>query len=181
MQKPLKIGKIHIYTGSGKGKTTACLGLGLRAASAGLRVCVFQFLKKRGTSAEAGLKHPRFKVVCFDEAHPLFAGAGGRGQGAGKKLKKEILRDIKKAKKALKSGRYDVVMLDEIINCVSGRFVPQKAVLELVRAKPKCVELILTGRGATRRLIACADYVSHIKKIKHPFDKGLLARRGIEY
>ena len=174
MRKKINEGKVHIYTGSGKGKTTACLGLGLRAASAGLRVCVFQFLKKRGTSAEVRLKHPRFKVVCFNHVHPLFGGDR-------EKIKKEILRDIKKAKKALKSGRYDVVMLDEIINCVSGRFLPQKAVLELVRSKPKCVELILTGRGATKRLIACADYVSHIEKVKHPFDKGLLARHGIEY
>ena len=174
MGKNIKEGKVHIYTGSGKGKTTACLGLGLRAASAGLRVCVFQFLKKRGTSAEGKLAHPRFKVVCFNEVHPMFAGSRG-------KLKKDILRDLKKAKKALRSGRHDIVILDEIINCVSGKFIPEKAVLELVRSKPKGVELVLTGRGATRRLIACADYVSRIHKIKHPFDKGVLARRGIEY
>ncbi|MBN1526787.1 MAG: cob(I)yrinic acid a,c-diamide adenosyltransferase [Candidatus Omnitrophica bacterium] len=174
MKKAIEEGKVHIYTGSGKGKTTASLGLGLRAAAAGLRVCVFQFLKKRGTTAEGRLAHPRFRVVCFNEAHPMFSGDS-------EKLKKDILCDIKKAKRALKSGRYDVVILDEIINCVSGKFVPERVVLALVRSRPKRVELVLTGRGATKRLIACADYVSRINKIKHPFDKGLLARRGIEF
>jgi cob(I)alamin adenosyltransferase len=91
------------------------------------------------------------------------------------------LKDIRKVKDIMKGGRYDIVILDEIINCVDCRFIEEKAVLDLVRAKPASLELILTGRGATRRLVDMADYVTRLDNVKHPYDRGLPARRGIEY
>lgn len=177
----LKKGCVHIYTGTGKGKSTAAIGLGMRAASAGLKVCMFQFLKKPGSSAENGLKHARFKVVCFDEIHPMFEGTRFKGQGSRVNTRKSILRDLAKVKKTLRANRYDVIILDEIINCVSEKFIPQGAVLAVIKSKPKGAELVLTGRGATRALVSCADYVSRVDKLKHPFDKGVSARRGIEF
>jgi len=178
----LKNGCVHIYTGMGKGKSTAAIGIGMRAVTSGLKVCMFQFLKRYGSSAENGLSLPRFKVVCFDQMHPMFR-KGYRGWGIGyrEKIKKHILRDLRKVKKTLKAGRYDVIILDEIINCVSEKFIPAEAVIKLISLKPKHVELVLTGRGATGRLIRCADYVSSVDKLKHPFDKGMIARKGIEF
>jgi len=171
----LKHGYTHIYTGCGKGKTSAVMGLGMRAALSGFKVCMFQFLKKKRTSAENNLSMPNFKAVCFDEAHPLFK------KCIAKKLKKRIMSDIGKAKRVMESKRYDVIILDEIVNCVSCAFIKEDAVLDLIKAKPKRVELVLTGRNATGRLIAAADYVTRLDKVKHPFDKGVRARRGIEY
>ena len=187
----LEKGLVEIYTGSGKGKTTAAMGLGLRAAKVGLKVSMFQFLKKKGTSYENNLSIPNFKMVCLDEVHPMFLGSMGQGlrlrqsfggqAGARIELKKKILKDLRKVKAAMKSGRYDVIILDEIINCVRQKFLDERVVLSLIKARPKQTELVLTGRGASRRLIAAADYVTRLDKIKHPFDKGILARRGIEY
>ena len=96
-------------------------------------------------------------------------------------LKKKILEDLKKVKTAIKSRRYDVVILDEAINCVSGKFLEEIKILDLIKAKPKCVELVLTGRGLGRKLASRADYVTRFDKVKHPFDKGIPARRGIEF
>lgn len=177
----MKKGRIHIYTGCGKGKTTASIGLAVRAALSGFRVCMFQFLKTRCSSVDNGLSMPNFKIVCFDERHPMFGGSKGAAMRAPDRITKKILSDIRKVKKVIAGGRYDVIVLDEIINCVSEKFVDEKYVLDLVAAKPEKTELILTGRGATRRLIASADYVTRLDKVKHPFDKGLAARRGIEY
>ena len=177
----LKNGCVHIYTGTGKGKSTAAIGIGMRAVSSGLKVCMFQFLKRYGSSAENRLFLPRFKVVCFDQVHPMFEGSRVMFDGLREKIKKHILRDLRKVKKTIKAGRYDVIILDEIINCVSEKFIPEDVVIKLISSKPKRVELVLTGRGATRRLIECADYVSSINKLKHPFDKGMLARKGIEF
>ncbi len=177
----LEKGLVEIYTGSGKGKTTAAMGLGLRAAKVGLKVSMFQFLKKKGTSYENNLSIPNFKMVCLDEVHPMFLGAMDQRPGVRRELKKKILKDLRKVKAAMKSGRYDVIILDEIINCVRQKFLDERVVLSLIKARPKQTELVLTGRGASRRLIAAADYVTRLDKIKHPFDKGILARRGIEY
>jgi len=187
----LKYGCVHIYTGDGKGKTTASLGLALRAASSGLSVCMFQFLKAKGSSAENWLNFPNFRVVCLGQVHPMFkpALAGTRG-GPGKvevrskkselQLKKDILRELGKIKRVMKTKKYDVIILDEIVNCVSEGFVSEKEILGIIKARPKSTELVLTGRCAPKGLIAAADYVTKMEKIKHPFDNGLRCRKGIE-
>ena len=190
--RKLKTGCVHIYTGDGKGKTTASLGLALRAASSGLSVCMFQFLKAKGSSSENWLKFPNFRVVCLDQMHPMFqpALAGARG-GSGKsevisqksetKLKKNILKELTKIKRLMKTRKYDVIILDELINCVNEGFVPEKEVAGLIKAKPRLTELVLTGRRAPKGLVVLADYVTKMEKVKHPFDSGLRCRKGIEY
>lgn len=177
----LKSGCVHIYTGDGKGKTTASLGLGLRAAASGLRVCMFQFLKPKGSSAENWLKFPNFRVVCLDQTHPMFQKSGAKSRKSVAKLKNNISKEIRKIKRVMRLKKYDLVILDELINCLSEGFVDESDVLGLIKARPKTVELILTGRKAPKALTDVADYVTDMKKVKHPFDDGLKCRRGVEY
>lgn len=172
--RKLKTGCVHIYTGDGKGKTTASLGLAMRAAASGLRVCMFQFLKAKGSSAENWLEFPNFRVVCFDQAHPMFGGSR-------QKLSIGIRKEVEKIKRVMKTKKYDVIILDELINCVSEDFINEKDVLGLIKARPKAVELVLTGRRAPKTLTDAADYVTKLEKVKHPFDSGLRCRKGIEY
>lgn len=195
MSRP-KAGYVHIYTGDGKGKTTASLGLALRAASSGLSVCMFQFLKAKGSAVENWLKFPNFRIICLDQIHPIFKkpSPSGRlrlpfGQASHEvrskkseiKLKNSISKEIGKIKRVMKSKKYDVIILDELINCVSEGFIAEKEVLGLIKAKPRSLELVLTGRRAPKGLIGVADYVTDMKKIKHPFDNGLCCRKGIEF
>jgi cob(I)alamin adenosyltransferase len=177
----LKKGLVHIYTGKGKGKTTASLGLALRALSSGLKVCMFQFLKKPGTSSENWLEFPNFRIVCLDQEHPMFSGIRSKGERLNRPLAKKIKIDLVKIKQIMRTGKYDVIILDEILNCVSEKFLEEAEVLTLVKAKPARVELVLTGRGATSGIISVSDYVTRLDKVKHPFDKGEPARKGIEY
>jgi len=178
----LKKGLIHIYTGKGKGKTTASLGLALRAVSSGLKVCMFQFLKKHGTSSDGWLEFPNFRIVCLEQEHPMFLGKVKAGNvNSERKLRDKIKKDLTKIKRVMKTGRYDVIILDEILNCVSGKFLGESEVLGLIKTKPAALELVLTGRGATPGLVSVSDYVTRLDKVKHPFDKGQRARKGIEY
>jgi cob(I)alamin adenosyltransferase len=179
--RKLKKGCVHIYTGDGKGKTTASIGLALRAASSGLRVCMFQFLKAPGSSSDNWLDFPNFRIVCLDQAHPLFEGVRGKGPGYKRKLTDKIKNEIIKIKRVMKSKKYDMIILDEMVNCVSEGFIDEKEVIGLVRARPKAIELVMTGRGATEALVKEADYVTRLDKVKHPFDRGLGSRKGIEY
>jgi len=179
--RKLNRGCVHIYTGDGKGKTTASLGLALRAASSGLSVCMFQFLKAKGSSAENWLEFPNFRVVCLGHVHPMFQKSEVGSQKSELKLKKDIQKELGKIKRAMKTKKYDVIILDEIINCVSEGFVSEKEILGLINAKPKPTELVLTGRRAPKGLIVAADYVTKMEKVKHPFDGGLKCRKGIEY
>ncbi len=156
------------------------MGLGLRAASQGLRVVMFQFLKKRGSAIENHINLKNFKVICFDQVHPMFTCRKSR-KGEESKGGMSVSKDFNKANHEILSGRYDLVIMDEVVNCVSGDFLDERLVIELIAAKPRSGELVLTGRGMTSGLRRAADYVTIMKKDKHPFDKGVCARRGIEY
>ncbi len=175
-------GSIHIYTGKGKGKTTAALGLALRSIGWGKKVCVFQFMKKgiNGEGRAANLLGGKLKVVTFDQTHPVFYHQSLRKKAADK-LKKKIPQDLKAVKEALLLGNYDILILDEIINAISQKFIKKNDILPLIRSKFRISELILTGRGAPQWLIKEADYVTNMRLIKHPHQKGLTARKGIEY
>ena len=169
-----------MYTGDGKGKTSAALGIGLRAASAGMKVCMFQFLKKRGSTAEHVLGLDNMQIFCFNEIHPMFKRPSDM-QRTRRGLPAIVARDLKKAERIMRNGNFDVIILDEILNCVSEKFIDEEAVMRVLDIKPEHVELVLTGRGASKRLIGRADYVTRLVKVKHPFEKGLCARHGIEY
>lgn len=171
----LKKGYIQVYTGNGKGKTTAALGLALRAVGAGLKVYIIQFLKGLSYSEIKSLKKIRnikveqFGAKCFIGKKPA--------QTDFELAKKALL----KVKKILLSKKYDVVILDEINVAIHFKLVSQKQVLVLLKNKPKNTELILTGRYAKKQIIKKADLVTEFKEVKHYYKKGILARKGIEF
>jgi cob(I)alamin adenosyltransferase len=173
----LEKGLIQVYTGSGKGKTSAAFGLALRAIGRGLKVFIIQFIK-------GGFDYGELYVV--DKLPNLELKAFGRGKfitekPAGKEdigLAEEALA---LAEKVVKSGEYDVVILDEINVALNLKLISLEKVLKLLKNKPTHVELVLTGRYAPSEIIEAADLVTEMKEVKHPFNKGFQARKGIEY
>jgi len=166
---------IQVYTGNGKGKTTAALGLALRAAGAGLRVYICQFLKGKECSELISLKRlknikvARFGKKCFIKSSP---------SEEDRRLAKCALEA---ARKALRVKRYDVIILDEINVAVGLNLLPLADIMRLIKDTPRRIELILTGRNAPSEIISVADLVSEIKEKKHYFKSGLKARKGIEF
>ncbi len=196
------LGLVHVITGDGKGKTTSSLGTALRAVGQGFKVYIIQFMKGEDTGEIFAIKKyiPNITIVPFgrmalkDKQTRVFHydGEGADkpiGPPGGKyyyfpsddKEEEPSRRAMEHAFHIVKSGEHNLVILDEV-NCVIDKnIVPIEAIFKLIEEKPKHVELILTGRGAPQELIKKADYVNEIKSIKHPYDRGILARRGIEY
>jgi cob(I)alamin adenosyltransferase len=168
-------GYVHVYTGDGKGKTTAALGLVLRACGAGCRAYIGQFLKGRPT-CEKTILHERFPEVRFEQFGDVHFVRG-----------KPAAKDIARARRCFRqlcevvfSGEYHLVVADEIHAAVELGMVTVEDVLELIKRKPAHVELVLTGRNAHRRIIRRADLVTRMHAVKHYYNKGVPARRGIE-
>ncbi|MCX6992131.1 MAG: cob(I)yrinic acid a,c-diamide adenosyltransferase [Kiritimatiellaeota bacterium] len=168
-------GYVHIYTGNGKGKTTAALGLALRAAGAGLKVYLGQFLKKGDFSEIKALRRfPEITVRQFGCGHFV----KGRPTAA------EIAaarRGLASLRKAMLSGVYTMIIADEANCAVTCGLISVDDLLQLVVEKPAAVELVFTGRSAHPRLIKQADMVSVIQARKHPFNVGVKCRKGIEW
>ncbi len=168
-------GYIHVYTGPGKGKTTAAIGLGVRAVGAGLHVYMIQFMKGR-TYCEINTikKIPHFTIVQY-----------GRDEFVSKERPEQIDIDLAKkgfahAQKIVKSGKYDMVILDEINVAVDYQLVSLEEVMDLLTNKPESLELVLTGRYAHPEITKIADVVTEMLEIKHPYQQGVLARKGID-
>jgi cob(I)alamin adenosyltransferase len=172
----LEKGYIHIYTGPGKGKTTAALGLGLRAAGAGLKVHMIQFMKgRRYSELDALEKIPNFTI----SQH-------GRDEFVSKENPEQIDIDLAqkgfaKAQEVIKNGKCDMVILDEINVAIDYNLVPLDDLLKLIEEKPEKLELILTGRYAHPELVKMADLVTEMLEIKHPYQTGVQARKGVDY
>ena len=169
---------IHIYTGNGKGKTTAAFGLAMRASGQGLKVCVFQFLKPKALLCGEQIALKKLKgvrLVTFAQSHPMFEDISPA------KLKAQVKKDFEKAMKAVLGKRYDMVVLDEIINVVDQGFINEKQFLRFLKSAPKKVELVLTGRGDISTMEGHADYVTIMFEKKHPYREKIGARRGVEY
>ena len=168
-------GYVQIYTGNGKGKTTAALGLIVRACGAGLRVYIGQFIKK-GQYSEIKTLNRRFPEVTIEQY-------GGGHFIKGKPAPKDIKAaedGLKKLRHAMLSKKYDVIIADEINGAVAvGLFFADK-ILCLIDDKPKNIELVLTGRAASDRVIDRADLVPEMNCVKHYFNKGIKSRKGIE-
>jgi cob(I)alamin adenosyltransferase len=167
-------GLVQVYTGDGKGKTTAALGMALRAAGQGLKVIFIQFLK-----GEPGGEHfimekcPAFEIRQF--------GKGDIFAKSDEELLDETNRALVFAKETIARGNYDVVILDEIFIAHWRGFISLQQILDLIRSKPEHVELVMTGRKAPYEVVKEADLVSEILMIKHPFNEGVRQRKGIEY
>lgn len=175
-----RTGLIHIYTGEGKGKTTAAIGLSIRALGNGMKVLLVQFLKGSDTSELKSLKlfEPDISVMRgFNCKKFVWNMTPEEIQNAST----EAASIFAEVKELILKGQYDLVILDELLGILSLKFLEVASVFQLIEDKPKHVELVLTGRCAPQELIDKADYVSEIKAIKHPYDKGVSARRGIEF
>lgn len=173
----LEKGLVQVYTGNGKGKTSAAFGSALRAVGRGLRVYVIQFIKGGFDYGElyVAKRIPRLKLTAF-----------GRGKfitetppsNSDVQLAREAFEF---AKKTVDSGRYDMVVLDEINVVLNLRMISIDEVIQLIKNRPKHVELILTGRNAPKEIIDAADLVTEMREVKHPYAKGVQPRKGIEY
>ncbi|MBI3035805.1 cob(I)yrinic acid a,c-diamide adenosyltransferase [Candidatus Woesearchaeota archaeon] len=183
------LGLVHVVTGDGKGKTTSSLGIALRAIGNNLRVCMIQFLKSGFTGELYSAKKLGFEIEQFgidalkEKQKHLQEFADRTGAFVFQpdiKEKDAAMQGWEHAKNMIKSGSYDVVILDEI-NCVLEKgLIPLNEVLEIVKGHGN-VELIFTGRDSPKELMEAADYVNVIQRVKHPWQKGIVARRGIEY
>jgi cob(I)alamin adenosyltransferase len=172
-------GLIHVYTGDGKGKTTAAYGLAIRAAGHGKRVLILQFLKSRirNTGEVRSARQCGIKVVNFkDQTAPLFDPTVKLSE-----LKKTIKEAITLTIEMIKSGRYDLVIMEEFNNVVGNGYATKADVHKILNEKHEDLELVFTGRNATKELIEAADYVIEMKMIKHPAHSGMKARKGIEF
>jgi cob(I)alamin adenosyltransferase len=176
-EKKLKSGLIHVYTGDGKGKTTAALGLGMRAVGAGLKVYMIQFMKgdiDYGELKSAELL-PTFTIKQFgrpsfvDKEKPDDSDIALARQG------------LDHANEILKRAEHDVVILDELNVALDFKLVSLEDVMALLDSIPQGIEIIITGRNAHDKIIEKADYVTDMRNVKHPYEKGITARCGIEH
>ncbi|MDP2754418.1 MAG: cob(I)yrinic acid a,c-diamide adenosyltransferase [Nitrospirota bacterium] len=172
-------GFIQIYTGDGKGKTTAAVGLAVRARGHDLKVCYVYFHKdpeKWEYGEHRVLEKLGVDVFGFAKKHPHFYKNIDPDD-----IRKECLIGIEFIKKIYQEKKYHILILDEINISLRDGFLKEEEVFEILDSKPEDLELILTVRGAPEKIIKMADLVSEIKNIKHPFDKGIKGREGIEY
>jgi len=169
-------GYVQVYTGDGKGKTTAALGLALRAAGAGLKVYIAQFIKM-GDYSEIKFLRNRLSDMITVEQYGLGRFTNGNPTEEDLKIARKGLEMVRKV---LLSGKYDVIILEEANIAVKYNMFSVDELLALIDAKPDNVELVITGRHAHARVIERADLVTEMKKIKHYFEKGVAARVGIE-
>jgi cob(I)alamin adenosyltransferase len=173
-----RTGLIQVYTGDGKGKTTAGVGLAVRAAGAGLRVAFVQFVKGGRRSSElAMLEQLGVRVERPAEAATGLLAPGG----ATDEDRRAAAEAWSIATGAIASGDYDVVVLDEACVALAHGLVDEAAALATLASRPSHVEVVLTGRGAPEALVAAADLVTEMRARKHPFERGIPARFGIEY
>lgn len=173
----LEQGLIQVYTGNGKGKTTASLGLALRAVGRDLRVCMIQFMKGGGPYGEQ-IAAERLKpwLTIIQTGRPGWVDKENP-HDKDKELAREALLE---ARAAVTGGEYDLVILDEINGAVSMGLLPVDDLLALMRDKPSPVELVLTGRNADDKVIEAADLVTEMREVKHYYKAGVKARVGIE-
>lgn len=171
-------GLIHLYTGEGKGKTTAALGLALRACGAGKKIVVLQFMKGRDTSEVTSLARLPYVILLrnkTDMGFWLHMTADERAL-----RRSEHNNNLQSAINIIKSGNCDLLILDEAMSAYNHDAVDKGILEKLINEKPYELELVLTGRDPAPIFIEKADYITEMKKIKHPIDKGITARVGIE-
>jgi cob(I)alamin adenosyltransferase len=187
----LERGLIHVYTGDGKGKTTAALGLALRAAGCGFCTYFCQFLKGQEygeldavrwlvAGAPDGEARPPITVERFGQ--PTFLHVAEDGTSSATEEDVRLARaGLDAVRRAMSSGRYEVVVLDEINVALYFRLVTVQEVLAVMDDKPDGVELVLTGRRVPDEILVRADYITEMREVRHPYQQGIKARKGIEF
>jgi cob(I)alamin adenosyltransferase len=178
----LDTGLVQIYTGCGKGKTTAAFGLALRAAGHGGKVLVYQFLKPASLDLGERKAVGGIDGITVEELPGSWdMRTSFDDKVAVAKVQAAINRVLSELARTASQKIYDLIILDEIVFCLSKGLVKLKDIRRVIDERDRGVEIVMTGRGATEELIALADLVTEMKPIKHPFDKGTKARKGIEF
>ncbi len=174
--KPLTKGLVEVFTGDGKGKTSAALGTVVRALGHGLRVYIAFFMKGNFPYGEQKFlaQIPNVTLATFGHEHFVDP------NNVKEEEKAEARRALEAARQAMLSGNYDIVILDEVNVATAWKLIDLEEVIKLIKDKPEKVELILTGRYAHPKLVELADLVTEMVKVKHPYDKGILSRKGID-
>jgi len=170
-----RLGLVHIYTGNGKGKTTAALGLAVRMLGSGGKVAIVQFMKAPRVYGEQKK---------MEECGALVESFGLPKFVHGKPSEEDIeaaKKALERARELVSSGEWDLVVLDEICVALGFKMLGVEEVKELVKNRASKTELVLTGRYCPDELFELADYVTEMREIKHPYQRGILARRGVEY
>ncbi len=179
MNETKRRGLIIVHTGPGKGKTTAALGLAMRAVGSGLRVLMVQFIKGSWHYGELDaaemLGKDRFTIRPMGHG---FVKLGGEIDPKDRRAAEEAWAF---AREKIFSGEYDMIILDEINYAISYGLIPVGPVVEALKQKPEMVHVILTGRNAHAEIVEAADLVTEMREVKHPYQKGIEAQRGIEY
>jgi len=168
-------GYVQVYTGNGKGKTTAAIGLAIRAAGAGLKVFIAQFIKHGDYSEIKTLK--RLSDMITVEQHGMGRFVNGKPTASDIEKAKE---GLKRAKQVMLSGKYDVIVLEEANVAVAYGLISEQELVSMILSKPESVEMVITGRNASHAIIDKADLVTEMRPVKHYFNKGVEARLGIE-
>jgi cob(I)alamin adenosyltransferase len=174
MTEKISRGLIHVYTGNGKGKTTAALGLAIRAAGHNRKVAFIQFLK--GIPSGELLFVDKYKA--FDIVH---TGTGNSRKKPEEQLRREAQETLAYTENVITGGNCDLVVLDEVCVALHRKLIDIRQVLDILDKKPDNLELVLTGRNAPQELIDRADLVTEMLLVKHPYNEGIAARKGIEY
>jgi cob(I)alamin adenosyltransferase len=170
-------GLVHVYTGDGKGKTTAALGLAVRAAGHGMRTYVGQFLKERTCGELESLQRLAPDVTVEQLGTDRWVGVGG----ASLTQRQAAQLGLARVREVILSGEYDIVILDEVNLAVHFDILVEEEVLQLIECRPPGTELVLTGRQAPEVFIERADLVTEMRQVRHPYCRGINARPGIEY
>ena len=173
----LSKGLVEIFTGDGKGKTSAALGIALRALGQGLKILIVYFMKGASPLSEMEVLSQNPDVTILRSGEKNFVNPKAIVQAD----KDEAQKALNFTRQAMLSKKYDIIILDEINVASAWGLIDLNEVQELIKSKPEKIELILTGRYADDSLIALADLVTHMTKVKHPYDQGILARKGIDY
>lgn len=169
-------GCVHIYTGDGKGKTTAAAGLAVRAAGSGMKVLFAQFLKGTPTGEIVPLQKIGITVIRTENVKKFIPYMTEQELEECRASQMNCFNTAKRM-----APEFDMLVLDEIIGAVNTGMLDLNSVTEFIKQKPENLEIVMTGREPPSGLLELADYISEIKSVKHPYDKGLKARKGIEY
>lgn len=172
-------GRVHIYCGEGKGKTTAAIGLAVRAAGRGKRVTIMRAMKDSDSGEVQALSNlSNIYIIAAPETLKFI---WMMSEAEKKEYSQRVRTMLDEARGRMEEGLTDMLVVDEAMSAVTTGILPENMLIDMIRTRPDNVEIVLTGRDPTPAILDAADYVTEMKKIRHPYDAGLSARQGIEF